>query len=132
MAKTRRMTDASGEDATVIGRGIHVKGDVTGTAPIEVWGSIEGKAGSRDLLWVRQGGRVGGEIVAANVVVEGQVEGKIAAREKLEMRSTCRIKGDVYASALAIADGSFFEGEVHMQQGGEAPKQIRFQEKRKD
>ena len=131
MAKTRRITDPSGEASTVIGKGIHVKGDITGTAPIEVWGSIEGKAGSRDLLWVRRGGKVGGEIVAANVVVEGQVDGKIAAKERLEMRSTCRIKGDVYATTLAIADGSFFEGEVHMK-GGEAPRQIRFQEKRKD
>ncbi len=131
MAESRRITDASGEPATVIGKGIHIKGEITGSAPIEVWGSIEGTAGTRGLMWVREGGEVGGEIAATNVVVEGRVKGKIAAEEKVELRATCRVKGDVSASSLAIADGSFFRGQVHMNEGGKPPRQIQFQEKRK-
>ena len=131
MAQDRRITDTSGEESTVIGKGIHIDGEISGTAPIEVWGSVEGKAGTRGLMWVREGGKVGGEIAATNVVVEGAVNGKIAAKEKLELRSTCKVKGDVSATTLAIADGSFFQGQVHMKEPGKPPQQVKFQEKRR-
>ena len=127
---SRRFTDQSGTTSTVIGKGIHVKGEITGSAPIEVWGSIEGKAGTEGLFWVREGGKVGGEIAATNIVVEGQVDGTISAKDKAELRSSCKVEGDVTAKTVAIAEGSFFEGRVHMGGSGSS-KQVHFQEKRK-
>ncbi|MCP3960326.1 MAG: polymer-forming cytoskeletal protein [bacterium] len=127
---SRRFTDQSGTTSTVIGKGIHVKGEITGSAPIEVWGSIEGKAGTEGLFWVREGGKVGGEIAATNIVVEGQVDGTISAKDKAELRSSCKVEGNVTAKTVAIAEGSFFEGRVHMG-GSKSSKQVNFQEKRK-
>ena len=126
----RRFTDQSSTASTVIGKGIHVKGEITGSAPIEVWGSIEGKAGTDGLFWVREGGQVGGEIAATNIVVEGQVDGTISAKEKAELRSNCKVEGDLTAKTVAIAEGSFFEGRVHMGGGGGKP-QVSFKEKRR-
>ncbi|HEX9737156.1 MAG TPA: polymer-forming cytoskeletal protein [Thermoanaerobaculia bacterium] len=128
MNQDRRITDDAGADATVVGKGIRIKGEISGSATIQVWGTIEGKANTDGLVWVREGGEVSGEITAANVVVEGQVEGKIDAAEMLELRAASRVKGDVSAKALAVADGSYFQGRVQMKEGGEPP--IRFQEKR--
>ena len=128
MNASRRMTDQAGTSSTVIGKGIHVKGEITGSAPIEVWGSIEGKAGTEGLFWVREGGEVGGEIAATNIVVEGRVDGTISAKEKAELRSNCKVEGDLTAKTVAIAEGSFFEGKVHM---GGSKSQISFKEKRK-
>ena len=125
---TRRFTDQTSTSSTVIGRGIHVEGEITGSAPIEVWGSIEGKAGTEGLFWVREGGKVDGEIAATNIVVEGEVEGTISARDKAELRSNCKVQGDLSAKTVAIAEGSFFEGRVHM--GGGGAQQI-FKEKRR-
>ncbi len=127
---SRRVTDQSGTSSTVIGKGIHVKGEITGSAPIEVWGSIEGKAGTEGLFWVREGGHVGGEIAATNIVVEGRVDGTISAKEKAELRSNCKVEGDLTAKTVAIAEGSFFEGKVHMGGGGGKPIQS-FKEKRR-
>ena len=129
-SNSRRFTDQSGTASTVIGKGIHVKGEITGSAPIEVWGSIEGKAGTEGLFWVREGGKVSGEIAATNIVVEGQVDGTISAKDKAELRASCKVQGDVTAKTVAIAEGSFFEGRVHMRGSSEAPKG--FKEKRKD
>ncbi|MCP5065977.1 MAG: polymer-forming cytoskeletal protein, partial [bacterium] len=98
---SRRFTDQSGTTSTVIGKGIHVKGEITGSAPIEVWGSIEGKAGTEGLFWVREGGKVGGEIAATNIVVEGQVDGTISAKDKAELRSSCKVEGNVTAKTVA-------------------------------
>ncbi len=125
---SRRFTDTSNGDSTVIGQGIHVKGEITGPASIEVWGSLEGKAGTEGLLWVREGGEVNGEIAATNVVVEGQVQGSIHAQDKVELRATCKVEGDLAAQTVAIAEGSFFEGRIQMS-GAKAGK-MSFKEKR--
>ncbi len=130
-SSTRRFTDSASGDSTVIGQGIHVKGEVTGSASIEIWGSLEGKAGTEGLLWVREGGKVEGEVAASNVVVEGTVQGKIHAREKAELRSKCKVKGDLSAKTVAIAEGAFFEGGIRMSgQKPGPPKQSTFKEKR--
>lgn len=128
-SNSRRFTDQSSTASTVIGKGIHVQGEITGSAPIEVWGSIEGKAGTEGLFWVREGGKVGGEIAATNIVVEGKVEGTIQAQEKAELRSNCRVEGDLSAKTVAIAEGSFFEGQVKMGSSG-GSSQSTFKEKR--
>lgn len=129
-SSARRFTDAATGDSTVIGQGIHVKGEITGSASIEIWGSLEGKAGTEGLLWVREGGKVQGEVAASNVVVEGTVRGKIHAQDKAELRSKCKVEGDLAAKTIAIAEGSFFEGRIQM--SGKAPGSPpqMFQEKR--
>lgn len=99
---------------TVLGRGIKVRGDITGAAPIEIWGSLEGTAGTEGVVTVRPGGKVNGQIAATDVMVEGRVEGKIHARRKLELRDKCEVKGDISAAKVAIDEGSFFEGKVEM------------------
>ena len=133
MAETnaaRRFTDTDTPTSTVIGKGIHVKGEFSGSAPIEIWGSIEGKARTEGLFWVREGGKVKGEVVATNVIVEGEVDGTITAREKAELRASCKVKGDLTAKTVAVAEGSFFEGSVHM--GNDAQgSSASFKEKRK-
>ena len=102
---------------TIIGRGIRIEGNITGSAPIEVQGTLEGTAGTETLFTVRKGGTVKGEVAARSVVVEGRVEGSINAEEKVQLRSTCEVKGNVSASKVAIDEGSFFEGQVKMQKG---------------
>jgi len=115
----------------VIGQGIHVKGEITGSASIEIWGSLEGKAGTEGLLWVREGGKVKGEVAASNVVVEGSVRGKIHAQDKAELRSKCKVEGDLAAKTVAIAEGAFFEGGIRMSgKSAGTPPQTSFQEKR--
>lgn len=110
------MTDS--KNSTVIGRGIHIKGKVTGPAPIEVWGILEGQAGTEGVFTVRQGGKVKGDIAAANVVVEGEIEGKVTARERIKLESTCKVQGEITAEQIAMDPGAHFEGQVHMGKGG--------------
>lgn len=125
------MTDIADGASTVIGRNIHVRGEITGDPSIEVWGKLSGEAETSGLCWVREGGKVEGEIRATHVAVEGVVEGRIDARERVELRAASRVKGDIIAKSLAIADGSFFQGKVHMRDGRE-PQATHFQEKRRN
>lgn len=104
----------SADSTTVIGKGIHIHGELTGSAPIEVWGTLEGVTGTEGRFWVREGGKVGGEIAAAEVIIEGQVNGKISAEQKVEFRPTCKVRGDVMAKKVAIAEGAVFDGQIRM------------------
>lgn len=126
----RRFTNGVDNESTVIGQGIHIKGEITGSASIEVWGSLEGKAGTEGVLWVRDGGSVDGEVAADKVVVEGKLQGKIHARNKAELRSTCKVEGDLTSKTVAIAEGAFFEGQIHMQGGSGNSQTTSFKEKR--
>lgn len=99
---------------TVIGRGIRIQGEVSGSAPIEVWGELEGQAGSEGQCWVREGGSIKGEVAAPQVLVEGKVDGSISASQKVELRATSKVQGDISAPKVAIIEGAFFEGRVKM------------------
>ena len=105
------------DTTTVIGKGIHIKGELTGSAPIEVWGSLAGVTGTERQFLVREGGRIDGEIAAEEVIVEGMVDGKISAEKRVELRPTCRVKGDVVTGKLSIAEGAVFDGRIHMSEG---------------
>lgn len=102
------------DEATVVGKGIHIRGEITGSAPIEVWGSVEGVSGTEGTFRVREGGKVKGEIAASQVIVEGRVEGKVSAEHKIELQPTCHVEGNIAAKKVAIAEGAFFEGTVSM------------------
>lgn len=109
---------ADNSTSTVIGRGIHIQGKVTGPAPIEVWGSLDGQAGTEDVFTVRQGGKVKGDVAANHVVVEGEIEGKITARERARLEASCKVNGEITAAKVAIAEGAHFEGRVRMGKQG--------------
>ena len=99
---------------TVIGKGIRIRGELIGSAPIEVWGTLEGVGGTEATLRVREGGRVEGELAAARVIVEGRVTGNISAEHKVELQPSCHVEGDIASRTVAISEGAFFEGRVKM------------------
>lgn len=101
-------------DSTVIGRGIHIKGEVSGSAPIEVWGTLEGQAGSEGSCIIREGGTIKGEVAAPAITIEGSVNGTVNARDKVELKATSKVEGNITAPKVAIAEGAFFEGSVSM------------------
>ena len=92
------------EETTLIGKGIRIEGEITGKAPIEVWGEIKGTAGTEGEFSVREGGKVNGEVAARSVVIEGQVDGQVTAEQKIELRATCKVHGQLTTKSLAIAD----------------------------
>lgn len=105
---------SSSSDKTVVGKGIKLRGELTGSAPIEVWGTLDGVAGTAKSLEIRPGGHVKGELAAAQVIIEGRVDGKIAAEQKVELKPTCEVRGDIKTPKMAIEEGAFFEGHIQM------------------
>ena len=104
----------SNGDATLIGKGIKITGQITGKASIEIHGVLEGTAGTEGTFRVREGGKVQGEVAAREVLVDGELEGQISAEEKIALHATSKVSGDIKSKTVSIAEGALFEGTIEM------------------
>jgi cytoskeletal protein CcmA (bactofilin family) len=126
-SSSRRLSDALGEAATVIGPNIRVKGAVESDDTIDIVGTLEGTARTTGLVRVRTSGRVVGDITAGRLIVEGEVEAGTLQAERIEIGISGRVRAALRARSVAIAEGALFEGNVNMD-GATAPTS--FTEKR--
>jgi len=126
----RRSTDKSGEIETWISPATKITGEIEGKENVRLDGSIDGKARTGGLFLIGQSGKFKGEISADSIIVEGEFEGDVKSTKKIELRSTAKFRGNINAAIVAMAEGSFFEGEVKMTNNGQG-KQFSFEEKRK-
>jgi cytoskeletal protein CcmA (bactofilin family) len=125
----RRFTDRLTTPATVIARGIRFVGELQGSDSVEIGGDVDGKIAIKGLCHLCESGSVKGRVAATYLIVEGRVEGQLSARRKVELRATAHVEADVRAEGVAIAEGCFFDGRIHME-GERGDVQQAFQEKR--
>lgn len=108
------------QDQGSIGKGIVVKGDVTGSDPVQIDGRLEGSIqipGER--VTVGKTGTVIGHsgggapcITAREIVVLGTVTGDISAGERVDIRAGATLTGNVTTLRVSIEDGAYFHGGI--------------------
>ena len=81
----------------------------------------------KGVVHIADGGMFTGDAKASAIVVEGSCEGSLEA-EKIELGAASRVSGSLTTSHLAMAEGSFFNGEIH---SGEKTVKTTFRERRK-
>ena len=118
---TPRATPGStgSQSASVIGRSMSLKGELSGKEDLVVEGQFEGTIDvAEHTVTVGAQGQVKSEIRARHVVVHGSVTGKIAAREKIDIRRTGNVVGDLVSAGVAIEDGAYFKGSIEILREG--------------
>lgn len=117
-------------DQGTIGKGVVVKGDVTGSDPLFVDGRVEGIInipGERVTVG-KNGTVVGGTagdaacITAKEIVILGTVTGNIAAGERVDVRAAGSLTGNITTVRVSIEDGAYFRGGIDIRR--EDPKAI--------
>jgi cytoskeletal protein CcmA (bactofilin family) len=106
-----------------IGKGLVIKGEITGSESICVDGKVEGSInlpGHR--VTVGPEGQVFATITALEVVVQGKITGNVTVSGRLEVRSEGSLTGDVVAERINIADGAFFKGKIEIVRAGQRPE----------
>ena len=102
------------EHAT-IGASVVIKGDVSGTEPLFIDGSVEGSISfPQHRVTVGRSSRILAEIRAHDVVVMGSVEGNIYCTDLLDIRAESSIRGNVIAQRIRIDDGASLKGSVEV------------------
>ena len=100
---------------TVIGKGICIRGEVTGQDDFFLDGVLEGNitlTGKR--LTVGANGVVHADIIAGDLVVFGRVEGSLKATGRAELKHSAVFIGDIAAARLSIEDNATLQGYVDL------------------
>lgn len=114
---------ASSTDQATIGKGLFIKGEISGSESLLVDGKVEGNVnlpGNR--VTVGRNGQVAANITAREVVILGKVRGNVSATDRVDIRAEGALNGDVAAARISIEDGAFFKGGIDIKkpEGGKS------------
>ncbi len=98
----------------VIGSRVQLKGELHGSEPVVVEGSVEGSVRLTAELRVALGGSVKADVSAHTLVVAGEVIGDCQATERVVIEASGRLTGNIKAPRIVIAEGATFRGTSDM------------------
>jgi len=111
----------AGDQAT-IGKGLIIKGEISGTESLFIDGKVEGTItlpGNR--ITIGRNGQVAAGISAREIVILGKVRGNIAATDRVDIRAEGALTGDVTAARISIEDGAYFKGGIDIKKPDAKP-----------
>lgn len=103
------------DTACVIGKGIQIRGNLSGSGDLVVEGRIEGHVTLQDHITVEEGGTVVADIETQELTVNGKMSGNIDASERVSISNSATVIGDVRAPRVVIKDGARFRGNIEME-----------------
>lgn len=113
---------AAAADQATIGKGLMIKGEISGSESLFVDGKVEGSInlpGNR--VTVGRNGQVAASITAREIVVLGKVRGNVTATDRVDIRAEGTLTGDVTAARISIEDGAFFKGGIDIRKPDAKP-----------
>ncbi len=115
--KLIKTDSGSGSDFGLIGRGIHINGDITFNNQINVEGKVTGKLLSESgTLTIGETGQLEAHVQVGVCVIHGTLVGDLIAKSRVEIRRTGRLQGNVIAPVLLVEEGAIFNGTIRMDQ----------------
>ena len=114
--KTKTGSVVPGGEGTlsIIGRDLHVVGELATDGVVKVEGKITGSVRASRQVLVTRGGHVAGDIFTSEAVIGGEVTGSIHADERVEIQETSLINGDIYTRRLMVQEGGEVNGHIRM------------------
>ena len=104
--------------SAMIGKTIHIKGNVSGAENLIIEGTVEGSVElPQNDLTVGESGHVTANLKAKVIRVDGQVTGDMSGAEKVVISKTGRVKGNIVAPRVTLEDGAKFKGSIDMDPG---------------
>ena len=112
-----------------IGKGLTVRGEITGTESLLIEGRVEGSVNiPGERVTVGPNGRVIASmtasmnvcITAREIIVLGNVTGNVSA-DRVEIRVEGSLTGDISTARISIADGALFRGGIDIRESSGKP-----------
>ena len=104
---------ASMGKSALIGPGIKINGDISGSENLVIEGKVEGKIElSANQVVVGETGKVNADVVAKVVKIDGEVQGDIDGKEKVVISKSGNVRGNISAPRVMLEDGALFKGSI--------------------
>ena len=105
---------AVGNQSSLIGKTLFIKGEVFSEDEILIDGNIQGKINVKNRVIIGINGNVEADIDAREVVIKGKVTGNVKGSQRVEIVPTGVLHGNINSPRVVIADSGVFEGNIEM------------------
>jgi cytoskeletal protein CcmA (bactofilin family) len=103
------------KEQAMIGKTIHVKGDLMGEEDLLIEGYVDGKIQLRQHnVTIGKNGHVNADIYGNTISIEGDVKGNLFGEDQLILRKSSKVRGNITAPRVILEDGSNFKGSIDM------------------
>lgn len=110
------------EGATVLGKSVTIRGEITGSEELYVDGIVDGTITlTESRLTIGPNAQVHAELHVHDLIVFGQHEGPVFATGRVELRQSARVLGNVSAARLSIEESASIRGKVELTGKEERP-----------
>jgi cytoskeletal protein CcmA (bactofilin family) len=108
------MAQGQNDQINIIGKGIVIRGSLSGGGGLVIEGRVEGQISLKNHLTIEGTGRVEADIRAEELTINGLASGNIDATSKVAINSSAKVAGDIKAPRVVIEDGAVFNGSIEM------------------
>jgi cytoskeletal protein CcmA (bactofilin family) len=124
LAASSGFTQSAGK-AAVIGAGIKITGEISGSENILIEGRVDGSInlGGNDVT-IGKSGQVKADVSAKAIRVAGEVNGDLKAKERVVISGSGNVRGNVVAPRVVLEDGAIFKGSIDMDPGDSAASEL--------
>lgn len=105
---------ATNDIINIIGKGIRIRGSLSGGGDLVVEGRVEGQIQLKNHLIIEHSGIVEADVRADELTINGTASGNVDATTKVSITQSAKVQGDIKASRVIIADGAVFNGSIEM------------------
>jgi cytoskeletal protein CcmA (bactofilin family) len=103
-----------GNQTGIIGKGIVIRGNLTGGGDLIIEGRVEGQISLKNHLTIEGTGKVEADIRAEELTINGEASGNIDASGRVAINASAKVAGDIKAPRVVIEDGAVFNGSIEM------------------
>jgi cytoskeletal protein CcmA (bactofilin family) len=102
-------------EAAVIGRSIHIDGNLKGEEDLRIEGDVTGTIQlNNHSLTIGKDGKIKADVHAKVITVDGNMDGDLYGAERVSIRKTARVTGNIVAPRVSLEEGARFKGSIEM------------------
>src|ERR1041385_3608527 len=105
-------------EASVIGQGTVVRGNVRGDGSIEIYGRVDGNVIVSGDVTLGENGSIRGDVSGVRISIGGAVTGDLTGAEAILIERAAQVAGDVTAPRIGIEEGARVRGAVQTEEPG--------------
>ena len=99
---------------SVIAADAEFVGDVSTPGDVRIEGRLAGNVRAAEQLLVARGGRIDGEVDAAEVVIGGEIVGPIRASQSVTLQASAQVVGTINTPRITVEEGASLDVELCM------------------